>query len=255
MHERHQASLLLTLNTDSKGKVVVLLLLFVPGCATAATTPYPPRRFGVVEEVKNIVHEVVLMRILLVLQTCFEGLLENGHHIRTIRCRHEFKRTIDLFTELVPAIDCLLLQVDLVRNDDAGDVLALVPHLSIPVAKVRVCDLAGHIKHHDAYVGPEVVGRMQLVERLLACRVPDIYSHRTNVNSTDPPASLIRTSSLIKWQDQRGQVAEEKNLGEVVDHAPLLTNFVRLVIHRVVVAEHRECVGRRCALLATQANS
>ena len=60
---------------------------------------------------------------------------------------------------------------------------ALVSHLGVPVPQVCVGDLARHIEDHDADVRAEVIRRVQLVERLLAGRVPNVYiviitSHR-----------------------------------------------------------------------------
>ena len=51
---------------------------------------------------------------------------------------------------------------------------ALVSHLGVPVPQVCVGDLARHIEDHDADVRAEVIRRVQLVERLLAGRVPNV---------------------------------------------------------------------------------
>ena len=53
----------------------------------------------------------------------------------------------------------------------------LIPHFSIPVPKISVSDLAGHIKDHDTYMGTKVVRRVKLVEGLLASRIPNICNH------------------------------------------------------------------------------
>ena len=52
---------------------------------------------------------------------------------------------------------------------------ALIPHLGVPVAQIGVGHLACHVEHHDAHVSAEVVSRMQLIERLLSCCVPNVY--------------------------------------------------------------------------------
>ena len=143
----------------------------MPGSAS-----YPPRRLRVVQQVENIVHEIILMWIELVMQASFQTLLEDGDHIRAIGCRYELQRAANLFKELVSAIDGLLLQVDLVSNADAGNVRALVSHLSVPVAQISIGDLACDVENHDAYVGAEVVRRVKLIERLLTCSIPDVYS-------------------------------------------------------------------------------
>jgi hypothetical protein len=49
-------------------------------------------------------------------------------------------------------------------------------HLLVPSLKVLVGDLATGIKDEDGGMCPEVVGGVQLVERLLTSRVPDVYS-------------------------------------------------------------------------------
>jgi hypothetical protein len=49
-------------------------------------------------------------------------------------------------------------------------------HLLVPSLKVLVGDLATGIKDEDGGMCPKVVGGVQLVERLLTSRVPDVYS-------------------------------------------------------------------------------
>ena len=56
---------------------------------------------------------------------------------------------------------------------------ALVSHLGVPVPQICVGDLARHIEDHDADVRAEVICRVQLVERLLAGRVPNVYLTHT----------------------------------------------------------------------------
>jgi hypothetical protein len=49
-------------------------------------------------------------------------------------------------------------------------------HLLVPSLKVLVGDLSTGIKDEDGGMCSEVVGGVQLVEGLLAGRVPDVYS-------------------------------------------------------------------------------
>ena len=56
---------------------------------------------------------------------------------------------------------------------------ALVSHLGVPVPQICVGDLARHIEDHNADVRAEVICRVQLVERLLAGRVPNVYLTHT----------------------------------------------------------------------------
>ena len=58
---------------------------------------------------------------------------------------------------------------------------ALVSHLSVPVPQICVGDLARHIENHDADVRAEVICRVQLVERFLAGRVPNVYPTHTKL--------------------------------------------------------------------------
>ena len=63
----------------------------------------------------------------------------------------------------------------IVRDADARDVRALVSHLSVPISQIRVGDLSRHIEDHNADMRAEVICRMQLIERFLTSRVPNVY--------------------------------------------------------------------------------
>ena len=145
---------------SSESKIVILLFLLGSCCSTT----YTPCGLRVVKQIKNIVHKVVFVRIFLVVQSCFQCLLENCDDVSAIGSRDEFKRALDFFKELVATVNGLLLQVDFVCDADAGNVGALVPHLGVPVAQIGVGHFARHIKHHYANVRSEVVRRMQLIE-------------------------------------------------------------------------------------------
>lgn len=54
---------------------------------------------------------------------------------------------------------------------------ALVSHLGVPVPQVSVGHFSRHIEDHDADVRAKVISRMQLVERFLASRVPNVYKY------------------------------------------------------------------------------
>ena len=144
----------------------------MPCCGSSSS--YSPCGLRVIQQVQDIVHEVVFVRILLVLEASLESLLEDRHDVCSISCRYELKRALDLFEEFVAAMNCLFLQIYLVGNADAGDVGALVSHLRVPVPQVCVGDFARHVENHDADVRTEVVGGVKLVEGLLAGRIPDI---------------------------------------------------------------------------------
>ena len=116
------------------------------------------------------------MRIFLVVKSSFQRLLENCNDVGSIGSGNEFKGALDLLKELVASVDGLLLQVHLVCNANARDVRALIPHLSVPVAQIRVSNFASDIEDHDADVGTEVIGRVQLVEGLLTSRVPNVLT-------------------------------------------------------------------------------
>ena len=87
---------------------------------------------------------------------------------------------MDFFEELVAAIYGLLLEVNFVCDADARNMGALVAHLRIPVPQVGVGYLARHVKYHNADMCSEVVSRVQLIERLLSRRVPNVFSRNRN---------------------------------------------------------------------------
>ena len=74
------------------------------------------------------------MGILFVVQSCLKSLLEDGNDVGTICSRYEFKRALNFFDKLVATMDCLFLHINLVGDDDTGDVGALVSHLTVPSA-------------------------------------------------------------------------------------------------------------------------
>ena len=157
---------------SSESKIIILLLL-LGGCCS---TTYTLCGLRVVKQVQNIVHKVILMRVFLVVKSSFQCLLEDRYDISAISSRDEFKGALDFLEELVATVDGLLLQVNLICNADAGDMGALIPHLGVPVAQIGVGHFARHVEDHDAYVGTEVVRRVQLIERLLTSSVPNVYS-------------------------------------------------------------------------------
>ena len=120
------------------------------------------------------------MRIFLVVKASLQSLLENCNDVGTVGSGNEFKRALDFLEELVASVDSLLLQVDLICNANARNMGALIPHLGVPVAQISVSHFACHVKHHDAHVGTEVVRRVQLIERLLSSRVPNVYQTISN---------------------------------------------------------------------------
>ena len=136
---------------------------------------YATRGLGVVKQVENVIHEVILVRVLLVVQARLQSLLEDGYHVRSICCRNKLQRAINLFAELVAAVNSLFLHVNFVGDADAGDVGALVAHLCVPSPQVLVGHLACYVEHHDTHVRAEVVCRVQFVEGLLSRRVPNVY--------------------------------------------------------------------------------
>ena len=104
------------------------------------------------------------MRVLLVVQSCLEGLLEDSHHIGSICCRYKLKWALNLFDELIATTHGLFLHVNFVCDADAGNVGDLVAHLAVPLAHVLVRHLTSHVEHHDADVCSEVIRRVQVVE-------------------------------------------------------------------------------------------
>ena len=128
----------------------------------------------VFEQVKNVVHEIILVGILFIMQSVLEGLFEYRHHVDSVGCRHELQGTLDFFNKLVPARYCLLVHVDFVCNYNARNVRTLVAHLLVPIPQILIGDLPIDIEHQNACVRSEVVRRMEFIERLLPGCVPNI---------------------------------------------------------------------------------
>ena len=108
------------------------------------------------------------------MESLFKRLLKDGDDICAIGCWDKFQRAINLFKELVAAIDSLFLQINFVRDADARNVRALIAHFSVPVPQIGVGNFPGHIKYQNTDVRAKVVRRMQFIERLLASSIPNI---------------------------------------------------------------------------------
>ena len=156
---------------QSESEVIVLLLLLViiSGCSADASG-----WLSVVQQVQNVIHEVVLVRIFLVVKSCFKGLLKDGNNVGAICGRYEFKWALNLLNKLVATVHSLLLHINLVGNDNAGNVRALISHLRVPSTKILVSHLAGHVEYHYCNVSAEIVSWMQFIEWFLPGRVPDV---------------------------------------------------------------------------------
>ena len=114
------------------------------------------------------------MWVLFVVESLFKCLLKDGDNICAIGRWDKFQRAINLFEELVAAIDGLLLQIYFVRDADARNVRALIAHFSVPVPQIGIGNLPRHIEYQNANVRAKVVSRMQFIERLLTGSVPNV---------------------------------------------------------------------------------
>ena len=115
------------------------------------------------------------MRVFLIVGTHLKRLLENGYDVRAICGANKVKRTADFFNEFVPARRYLLVHINFVGDDDAGNMRAVTAHLLVPVFQIGVGNLSLRVEHQNAHVRTEVISRMQFVERLLTRSIPDIY--------------------------------------------------------------------------------
>lgn len=114
------------------------------------------------------------MGILFVVEPSFQGLLEDCYDVGSVGSGDKFKGALNLLEELVSAIYGLFLEINLVSYANARNMRTLIPHLGVPVAQVCVGHLARNIEHHDADMRSKVICRMQFVEGLLPCRVPNV---------------------------------------------------------------------------------
>ena len=157
--------------------IVLLFLLFVS--SRSCTSSYASCWLRIVEQVQNIIHKIVFVWILFVVKSLFKRLLKDGDDVCAIGCRDKFQRAIDFFKELVAAIDSLFLQINFVRDADAGNMWALIAHFSIPVSQIGIGNLSCHIEYQNANVRAKVVSRVQFIERLLSSSVPNVYKKFT----------------------------------------------------------------------------
>ena len=63
---------------------VIILLLFFTSCSSTTSTTDSPCWLCIIQQVENVVHEVIFMRVLLVLQASFKGLLEDSDDVCAI---------------------------------------------------------------------------------------------------------------------------------------------------------------------------
>ena len=126
------------------------------------------------QQVKHVVHEVVLVRIFLVFYCHIQRIFKYLYNISPISSGNEVERNSELFHELILPLRGSLINIDLICNDDARNGRTMVPHLLVPVLQVLVGNPSVGVKNQNAAVGTEVVRGVQLVEGLLACGVPDV---------------------------------------------------------------------------------
>ena len=153
--------------------IVLLFLLFVSSRSCASS--YASCWLSIVEQVQNIIHKIVFMWVLFVVKTLFKRLLKDGDDVCAIGCWDKFQRAINLFKELVAAVNSLFLQIYFVRDADAGNMWALIAHFCVPVPQIGIGNLSCHIKYQNANVRAKVVSRVQFIERLLSSSVPNVY--------------------------------------------------------------------------------
>ena len=108
--------------------------------------------------------DVVLMGVQLVMEPLLERLLENAYHVRAIRGGHEFKRTSDFVDKYVLTLDCVLVEVNLVRYNKHRNVRAVHSQLFVPILQILVSNLAVYVENHHTHMRTKVVRAVQLVE-------------------------------------------------------------------------------------------
>ena len=69
------------------------------------------------------------------------------------------------------------ITVDFIGNNHAWNVGTVVTHFFVPALNILVRNLPRRIKNKNCNMSLEVVRRMQLIKRVLPCRVPQIDSH------------------------------------------------------------------------------
>ncbi len=128
----------------------------------------------VLEQLHDLIHEVVFVWILLVLNSHVEGLLEDLDNVRSVRGAHKVKRHLQIFHKLVLSLRSSLVNIDLIGNNNARNMRAVVPHLFVPMLQILISDAPIRVKDEDSNMGAEEVRGMQLIEGFLPSRVPHV---------------------------------------------------------------------------------
>lgn len=68
----------------------------------------------------------------------------------------------------------VVVHIDLIGHEHAGDVGTVLPQLLVPVGQVLVCDLPRHVEYKYAAVRPVVVRGVHPVEGFLTSCVPEV---------------------------------------------------------------------------------
>lgn len=132
-------------------------------------------RRGIFEQIKHFTHEVVLMRIRLIVHGQIESPLKHGNNISAISSRYKVKFTSNLLNELILACSGLFVHVYFVGDHHAGNVGALYTHLFVPTLQILIGDLAARIEDKDHGVCTKVIRWVQLVKGFLSCGIPNVY--------------------------------------------------------------------------------
>ena len=111
----------------------------------------------VAKKVHDVGHEVVLGRVLLIVDGQIESVSKYLDHVCSVSCRDEVEWTLEVFNKFVRALRRAGVQINFVGDYYEGNVRRVVPHFVVPNLQIIVSDLASGVKHHDTGMGAIVV--------------------------------------------------------------------------------------------------
>ena len=119
---------------------------------------------SVFEEVNDVLHEVVVVRVFLVFDRHIECVSKDLHHVGAVSRRHEIEGNAQVFHEFVLALCGPLVDVDFIGYDNAGDVGTMMSHLLVPALQILISHLSRGVEHQYSCMSPEVIRWMQFIE-------------------------------------------------------------------------------------------
>jgi len=99
-----------------------------------------------IKGLQALVHKIFCC-VLLILKPRHDDVVEDLHHVSAIRRRAKEKRKTVLVRELESLLCYHVVYIDLIGNDDTGNLRAIPSKLGIPLGEIYICLLPSSIKN------------------------------------------------------------------------------------------------------------